>query len=99
MHIIVWEFTVREEHLRAFISAYNSNGDWATLFRRADGYLGTELLRSSHEPTIFLTIDRWETAASFENFQQQFGVEYKKLDAQFEHYTSSEKKVGVFSEA
>lgn len=99
MHIIVWEFTVREEHLRAFISAYNNNGDWATLFRRADGYLGTELLRSSHEPTIFLTIDRWETATSFENFEQQFGVEYKKLDAQFERYTSSEKKVGVFSEA
>jgi heme-degrading monooxygenase HmoA len=99
MHIIIWEFTVREEHILEFISACGPNGDWANLFRRAEGYLGTELLRSSREPNIFLTIDRWESATRFEIFQERFGVEYKKLDARFESYTSSEKKVGVFSEA
>lgn len=98
MHIIIWEFTVREEHIQKFISACGPNGDWANLFRRAQGYLGTELLRSSHEPNIFLTVDRWESAASFEIFQERFGAEYKKLDARFEAYTSSEKKLGVFSE-
>jgi quinol monooxygenase YgiN len=99
MHIIIWEFTVRKEHIQEFISACGSDGDWANLFRRAEGYLGTELLRSSHEPNIFLTIDRWESSACFEIFQERFGVEYKKLDAGFEAYTSSEKKLGVFSEA
>ncbi len=99
MHIIVWEFTVREQHIQQFISAYGSNGDWANLFRRAEGFLDTQLLRSSREPDIFLTIDRWESVGCFEIFQKRFGAEYKKLDAQMEIYTSSEREVGVFSEA
>jgi quinol monooxygenase YgiN len=99
MHIIIWEFTVRGEHIQEFTSAYGSNGGWANLFRQAEGYLGTELLRSSHEPGTFLTVDRWESAACFEVFQQRFGAEYRKLDAQWEGYTSSEKKIGVFSKA
>jgi heme-degrading monooxygenase HmoA len=98
MHIIIWEFVVREEHIQQFISAYNSNGDWANLFRRAEGFLGTELLRSSHQPNIFVTVDRWESASRFEMFQQRFGAEYKKLDITFEGYTSSEKQLGVFAE-
>ena len=97
MHIIIWEFTVREEYIGEFISGYDSNGDWANVFRRADGYIGTELLRSSHDRNIFLTIDRFESAGCFESFQERFGSEYKTLDTRFEAYTSSEKKVGVFS--
>jgi quinol monooxygenase YgiN len=99
MHIIIWEFTVKEEHIKEFISAYRSNGDWATLFRRAQGYLRTELLRSFYKPNIFLTVDRWESATCFDIFEEQFGAEYKKLDARLEGYTSSEEKVGIFSEA
>ena len=99
MHVIIWEFTVREEHIQEFIRAYNSNGDWAQLFKRADGYLGTELLRSSAEPNIFLTIDRWENATCFDIFQKQFGAEYQRLDTQLEGYTLAEKKVGVFATA
>ena len=90
---------MREEHLQQFISAYESNGDWANLFRRAEGFLGTELLRSQNESNAFLTLDRWESSACFESFQEQFGTEYRKLDAQFESYTLSEEKIGVFSEA
>lgn len=99
MHIIIWEFTVQEEHIHEFMSACSSDGEWATLFRRADGYLGTQLLRSAQDPNIFLTVDRWESAACYEKFQERFGTEYKKLDAAFAGYTTAEKKLGVFSEA
>jgi quinol monooxygenase YgiN len=99
MHIVIWEFAVREEHIQEFTSAYGSNGIWANLFRQAEGYLGTELLRSSHEPGTFLTVDRWESATCFEVFQERLGAEYRKLDTQWEGYTSSERKIGVFSEA
>ena len=98
MHIIIWEFTVREQYIQEFISDYGSNGSWASLFRRAEGFLGTELLRSSHQANVFLTVDRWESTACFEIFQTRFGAEYKKLDTQLEGYTLSEKKVGVFSQ-
>jgi|SRR5271157_104529 len=104
MHVIIWEFTVREEHIQEFIRVYNSDGDWAQLFKRADGYLGTELLRSSAEPDIFvttdfLTIDRWESATCFDIFLKQFAAEYQRLDKQLEGYTLAEKKVGVFATA
>jgi heme-degrading monooxygenase HmoA len=99
MHVIIWEFRVREQYIPQFISAYGTNGDWAELFRRAEGFLGTQLLRSSRERDTFLTIDRWESIGCFETFQVRFGAEYKKLDAQMESYTLSEKEIGVFSEA
>jgi heme-degrading monooxygenase HmoA len=99
MHVIIWEFTVREESIQQFISACGTNGDWANLFRRGEGYLGSELLRSSHDRNTFLTVDRWESATCFEIFQERFGAEYRKLDTEFEAYTSSERKLGVFSEA
>jgi heme-degrading monooxygenase HmoA len=98
MHFIIWEFAVREEHLEDFICAYGANGEWARLFRLAEGYLGTQLLRSSQQAGVFVTIDRWESAARFENFQQEFGAEYKELDTRFEGYTLSERKVGVFED-
>jgi heme-degrading monooxygenase HmoA len=98
MHVILWEFSVREEFIAEFTKAYGSNGDWADLFMQSEGYLGTELLRSSEDANVFLTIDRWESAACFERFQKQFGAAYMELDSRLEGYTSSEKKIGVFSE-
>jgi heme-degrading monooxygenase HmoA len=97
MHIILWEFTVRNELIKEFVLAYGSDGEWAKLFRNATGYLGTELLRSSSDHNTFLTFDRWEDAGCFERFQDRFGAEYKKLDAQLEELTLTEKKLGTFS--
>ncbi len=98
MQIIIWEYKVLEEHVPKFLVAYSANGDWAKLFQRAKGYLGTELLRSACETNTFLTIDRWNSATDFDDFQARFGAEYNNLDAEFEGWTSSEKKLGIFSE-
>jgi heme-degrading monooxygenase HmoA len=98
MHVIVWQFTVREEYVEEFVSAYGADGDWEKLFRHSQGYLRTELLRSLDDPRVFLTIDRWDDPTSFETFKAQFAEEYKRLDERFELYTSEEQKIGVFSE-
>ena len=60
--------------------------------------LGHSVAAVSQEAGVFLTIDRWESAACFERFQQRFAVEYKELDARLEGYTLSERKVGVFED-
>ena len=99
MHIIIWEFKVRGEHVADFVAAYNSEGDWAKLFQKAEGYFGTELLRAAEEPNLFLTVDRWQSAGCFEMFRERFGAEYKKLDARLQGYTSNERKLGEFTEA
>jgi heme-degrading monooxygenase HmoA len=98
MHIIIWEFLVREEELLNFVTSYGPHGEWARLFWRADGFLGTELLRSKDEPNKFITIDRWVDAASFERFEDHFGAEYRAMDSRLEGLTLSEIKIGVFAE-
>jgi heme-degrading monooxygenase HmoA len=97
MHIIIWEFKVQPQHLDPFSSAYDSDGDWARLFHQAEGYRGTQLLRSSEEPNRFLTIDVWDSEPCFQLFQERFGPQYRELDSRLEGFTVCEKKVGSFS--
>jgi heme-degrading monooxygenase HmoA len=96
MHVIVWEFTVLDEHRDAFERAYGSEGDWAALFRSALGYLGTELLRGDQTVGRYLTIDRWDTAESFTRFKKASGAIYNTMDERFEGLTSRELKIGTF---
>jgi heme-degrading monooxygenase HmoA len=98
MYVIFWEFFVRPEKVYAFIAAYKSDGAWAQLFAQADGYLGTELLRSTDgdDGTQFLTIDRWKTAEHFARFHAEFEPHYRTLDTQCAGFTLKESKLGTF---
>jgi hypothetical protein len=49
MYALVWEFRVSGEHDVAFRQAYGPDGEWARLFRRGAGYLGTDLLEGESE--------------------------------------------------
>lgn len=89
---------MRDERIQEFIRAYGSDGDWAQLFRRGEGYVSTRLLRSADDPNIFVTVDRWDKADCFEAFKKKCGAEYNELEAKFEAYTLSEEKLGAFSE-
>ena len=99
MHVIVWEFVVRPEKVSDFVAAYRAAGDWARLFRLAEGYQGTELLSSVDDETRFVTLDRWRSATDFTRFQQQFGDSYKALDKQLEGLTLMETKLGTLTVA
>ena len=41
----IWEYTVRPERVAEFEQAYGPDGEWVRLFRRAGGYVRTELHR------------------------------------------------------
>jgi len=99
MYVILWQFVVHPEKVNAFIAAYAPEGAWAQLFRRADGFAGTELLRStdSEDGAQFLTIDRWQTAEHFTQFQMQFATQYRTLDTQCEGLSLKERKLGAFA--
>jgi hypothetical protein len=60
---IVWEFIVRADRVSDFEKSYAVAGDWAALFRRSAGFLGTALLRDADNPRRYLTIDRWDACA------------------------------------
>ena len=99
MFSYIWEYRVRPECVDDFLAHYGPDGTWVALFRRATGYLSTQLLRDPSEPSRFLTIDSWETAADHAAFREQFEPEFVELDARCEALTVSETHLGDFETA
>ena len=93
MFVRVWEYDVHPERLEAFVTAYGADGDWAQLFQRSSGHIGTELLRSTGEPTRFVTVDRWTDQASWLAFLEEWGEAYAALDASLTGLTVSERSL------
>lgn len=59
MYAIIWEYEVRLEHESDFALVYSEDGEWAQLFGKSSGYIGTELLRDQTKNGRYMTIDRW----------------------------------------
>jgi heme-degrading monooxygenase HmoA len=93
MYLIVWVYEVLADHEEQFREAYGPDGDWARLFARHDGFLGTELIVVD-EPRHYMTIDRWESEQSFNAYMELDREEYRRLDESFEAFTVSEDLVG-----
>jgi len=92
-HVILWTYEVAPEHEAAFAAAYGGDGDWATLFARAEGFIGVELYRHG---LLFLTIDRWASRAAFEAFQARFAADYAALDAKLAPLSQNQRYLGGF---
>ena len=90
-YVCLWEFRVNAGFVSEFEKAYGPGGDWARLFRRADGYLGTELLRDRDDPYRYVTADYWQSRASYDAFQTGFGAEYAAVDARCAAYSVEER--------
>ena len=89
---------MRAGNAEAFERIYGAEGDWARLFRKAEGYLGTELRRDGKRASRYLTVDRWRSRADLERFRAQHDEEYRALDARCEQLTTAEELVGEFEE-
>jgi len=96
MFCYIWEFRANQTRIAEFESAYGPGGRWAQLFRKAPGYLRTELLKDPVEANRYLTIDYWVDREAYERFSRNFGAEYKELDMACEAFTESEKHIGEF---
>jgi heme-degrading monooxygenase HmoA len=95
-YVYVWEFIVAPAHAAAFEQAYGPGGEWVELFRRAPGYLRTELLRDLSRPDRYLTIDAWESRRHWQEFRDRFAAEFEALDARCGGWTVSETELGRF---
>ena len=94
MIAILWRYNVRLERAADFERVYSANGDWAKLFARAEGYLGTELLREGEG--VYLTIDRWRAQEDFDRFLAAHRSEYEALDKICDGWTTEEVRLGAF---
>ena len=95
----IWEYEVRPGAEDAFISLYGGTGSWVQLFRRAPGYLGTELYQDRDRATRFVTVDHWESEAAFRAFRTRFAEEFEELDRTGEQLTVREARLGTFRRA
>jgi len=87
----IWDYDVPDESMAAFRVAYGAQGAWAELFRRAPGFLGTELYRDGNRSDRFLTIDRWRNEQNWRSFQAAFGSAYEALDARLDGLAVAER--------
>ncbi len=92
----IWEYEVSASEEGEFLMHYASDGTWAELFRRAPGYLATELYRDRARPERFVTIDRWRSEAAFREFRSRFAAEFEALDHRCERLTRHEALLGEF---
>ena len=45
---------------------------------------------------VYLTMDRWESRAAYEEFRAQFATEYEELDRECEGLAVIEKQLGEY---
>jgi heme-degrading monooxygenase HmoA len=88
---ILWQFETSDERAPEFAAAYGHEGPWTEFFRRAPGYLGTELFRRSLGSPCFLTVDHWESRTAYETFRRERATDYASLDQACEALTTSER--------
>lgn len=96
MYVYIWEYLVRPETVDSFREAYGPDGEWVALFRRAAGYVRTELYRDLDDPHRYITVDSWESRQAYERFRQSFAGEFEDLDARCEALTLQEVRLGHF---
>ncbi|MDL5047691.1 hypothetical protein QQ054_16875 [Oscillatoria amoena NRMC-F 0135] len=96
MYYIIWQYRVKPEYLTEFISYYRAEGEWAKLFRLTVDYAGTDLLTAPGETGTFLTVDRWQSENSYNEFLKKNKERYEELDNLCSRFTTEEKLIGRY---
>lgn len=94
MYLALWQYTVDPAGIPAFERTYGPQGEWSSLFRRAEGYLGTSLLRAVDGSPMYLTVDRWTSASAFAAFLAAWEMDYQALDARSRRLTVRQVRLG-----
>lgn len=97
--IYIWEFVAAPGKAVEFMDIYGTEGAWVKLFRRAPGYLRSELIQDSTDPQRFVTADHWESEEAWRAFREKFRHEYEDLDVLCEQVTVKEREIGRFQPA
>ena len=93
MFVAAWRFTTSDP--AAFEHHYAPDGTWAQLFRRAPGYVRTDLLTDG---TAYVTLDWWTSRDAYDAFRSAHAEDYARLDRECESLTLSEESLGSFEE-
>ncbi|HKK08053.1 MAG TPA: antibiotic biosynthesis monooxygenase, partial [Gemmatimonadota bacterium] len=95
-YVYVWRYEVPAASRARFEQVYGPDGDWVSLFRQADGYRSTRLLRDEADTGRYLTVDAWDSRSAHDAFRARFAEAYEALDESCASLTSAEELVGRF---
>ena len=93
MHVILWRFRAVPGREAEFEAAFGDDGMWVRLFRTAQGFLGSELMRGTDG--MYLTIDRWVSEDAYRAFRDAQAEAYAAVDAHGEALTIEETLIGA----
>jgi heme-degrading monooxygenase HmoA len=96
MYTIIFEFFVLKGNAKAFEELYGPGGDWIELFRKSEGFIGTELMINPEDPHHYVTVDKWNSEDIYYNFLHEYQKEYQKIDARGDSFTFDQRRVGSF---
>lgn len=94
----IGEYRIKPDAESAFREHYGPEGDWVRLFRKAPGYVSTQLYQDREHPHRYLTVDRWESEQTFRDFRRRFAAAFEELDKLCEGFTRSETPLGSFAD-
>ena len=94
MIALVFSYDVRDAG--EFERAYGPDGDWASFFAGARGYVGTELLRDVEQPGRYLVVDRWESREAYNDFVAANRDDYMRRVDETAYLYERELRFGTF---
>jgi len=95
VHIILWEFRVKEGRVEEFECAHGPDGDWVRLFRRRRGISGPISAWRSKGGTVRHHRPMGLPEA-YDRFRREREQEYRALDARLEGLTREEIFLGSY---
>jgi heme-degrading monooxygenase HmoA len=94
--VIALVFSYEAQNAAEFERVYGMDGEWASFFNEARGYIGTELLRDAESPGRYLVIDRWESVDTYNAFVAEQREEYMRRVDETRFLYDSELRFGTF---
>jgi len=94
--VIALVFSYEVHDSGEFERVYGMDGEWAEFFGSARGYIGTEMLKDVEAPGRYLVIDRWESAAAYNDFVATNREEYMRRVDETRFLYDSELRFGTF---
>ena len=94
---VFYRYRVHPTQVRAFEHAYGATGPWAKLFAKHEGFKRTRLFRHKTDPSIYVTVDVWESKAEYDAFRSTFSNEYAQLDKQLTLLKLEEHLLGYYA--
>jgi len=98
MYVLVYEYEVDPARREPFEREYGSRGGWASLFARAEGYLGSVLHHDVDERSgRYLLLDRWDSQAAFQEFMRRYGDDYRARNPTTRDLYLAERHLGALT--